>query len=385
MSKRAKCMSGSQVIQMIFNMSDTDEEEHSDDSGADSPVDELPSETEDHVSDGETNQSSDDDANEAAAPRHEDASVGLSTCAAESSRGWVRTRGRGTSRQQMEQRRSVQESPVRMKAKSGRSWTSQPPAVYRRGKEDIIRCKPGVTAEARIKTETEAFNLLMTPEIIDVIVRETNRYANNCHELWNSQHPERQKQWCPVSDAEIRTFIGLLILTGVSRAKLEPLHDLWSTERGRPIFAAVMSLNRFKIILQYIRFDNKNTREIRRAEDKLAAIRDVWQMFVAQLSKMVIPGSDITVDEQLVPFRGRCPFRQYIPSKPAKYGIKIWWSCDAETSYPLKGDIYLGRQAGDVRAMNLGSSVVTNLTDRWVHLGRNIVIYAATNQISQVS
>ena len=26
----------------------------------------------------------------------------------------------------------------------------------------------------------------------------------------------------------------------------------------------------------------------------------------------------------MVAFRGRCSFRQYIPSKPARYGIKIW-------------------------------------------------------------
>ncbi|KAF0026097.1 hypothetical protein F2P81_020834 [Scophthalmus maximus] len=33
-------------------------------------------------------------------------------------------------------------------------------------------------------------------------------------------------------------------------------------------------------------------------------------------------GTDVTVDERLVPFRGRCPFKQYILSKPGKYGIK---------------------------------------------------------------
>lgn len=55
-----------------------------------------------------------------------------------------------------------------MTAKSGRSWTSEPPAVYRRGMQDIIRCRPGLTAESRIKTETEAFLLLITPEIIDI-------------------------------------------------------------------------------------------------------------------------------------------------------------------------------------------------------------------------
>ena len=59
--------------------------------------------------------------------------------------------------------------------------------------QDIIRCKPGVTPEARIQTEMEAFLLLITPEIIDIIVRETNRYATNCYGHWNSQHPDNKK------------------------------------------------------------------------------------------------------------------------------------------------------------------------------------------------
>ncbi|CAF4616702.1 unnamed protein product, partial [Rotaria magnacalcarata] len=29
-----------------------------------------------------------------------------------------------------------------------------------------------------------------------------------------------------------------------------------------------------------------------------------------------MPGGSLTVDEQLIPTRGRCNFRQYIPSKP---------------------------------------------------------------------
>ncbi|GBP30200.1 hypothetical protein EVAR_94508_1 [Eumeta japonica] len=34
--------------------------------------------------------------------------------------------------------------------------------------------------------------------------------------------------------------------------------------------------------------------------------------------------AEITLDEQLLAFRGRCAFRQYIPNKPAKYGIKVF-------------------------------------------------------------
>ena len=122
-----------------------------------------------------------------------------------------------------------------------------------------------------------------------------------------------------------------------------------------------------------MRFDDKSTREQRLKDDKLAAFRDIWLVFTSQLSKYFIPGSDICVDEQLVAFRGRCNFRQYIPSKPAKYGIKIWWCCDSSTSYPLSADIYLGRQINAEREIGQGARVVKVLTEPWRKSGRNVV------------
>lgn len=80
----------------------------------------------------------------------------------------------------------------------------------------------------------------------------------------------------------------------------------------------------------------------------------------------------LTVDEQLVPYRGRCPFRQYMKSKPAKYGIKIWWNCDALSSYPLRGQVYLGKQPGQDRETNQGARVVKDLVQPWYGTGRNV-------------
>ncbi|CAG4952254.1 unnamed protein product [Colias eurytheme] len=54
-----------------------------------------------------------------------------------------------------------------------------------------------------------------------------------------------------------------------------------------------------------------------------------------------IPGSHVTVDEQLLGFRGRCPFRMYIPNKPSKYGIKIPMICDSSTKYMFDAIPYL--------------------------------------------
>ena len=257
--------------------------------------------------------------------------------------------------------------------RTGRHWTTEPPVIHRRQVQDIIRQQPGVTSEGRKDSIKEVFQLYLCEEILSVVIRETNREAERCYREWNSIHQDNQKRWKTFDWTECEAFIGLLLLAGVYRGNQESLEELWSRKYGRPIFLATMSLKRFKQLLRYCRFDNKNTREERRATDKLAAIRDLWTMFVARLRKYYIPGTDITVDEQLVPFRGRCPFRQYIPSKPAKYGIKVWWCCDSATSYPLNAEVYLGRQPNEVRDHDQGARVVKAMVSPWYKSGRNVV------------
>lgn len=51
-----------------------------------------------------------------------------------------------------------------------------------------------------------------------------------------------------------------------------------------------------------------------------------------------------TTDEMLHPFRGRCQWIQYIPSKPAKYGIKMYALCDAKYFYMSNLEVYCGKQ-----------------------------------------
>lgn len=43
--------------------------------------------------------------------------------------------------------------------------------------------------------------------------------------------------------------------------------------------------------------------------------------------------------------------------KPAKYGIKIWWTPDSKRAYPLEGIIYTGKHGG-VREVNQEERVV---------------------------
>jgi len=58
---------------------------------------------------------------------------------------------------------------------------------------------------------------------------------------------------------------------------------------------------------------------------------------------MYKPTENLTIDEQLYPYRGKTKFIQYIPSKPANYGIIVWCIGVAKNCYPLSGQIYTGK------------------------------------------
>lgn len=183
----------------------------------------------------------------------------------------------------------------------------------------------------RLDTVLDCFELIFDNQTIDAIIFYTNKEALT--------HDANFKV---IDQIEMKAFIGLLIIAGVDHSSKKNYEEFYGRLRGLPIFKATMALKRFKSILRFIRYDDKTTRVARRATDKLAAIREVFDNVVANLQKYYVPGAYMTVDEQMVPFYGRCAFKQFMPKKPDKYGMKIFWLCDSETSYPINAIAYLG-------------------------------------------
>ncbi|KRZ08871.1 PiggyBac transposable element-derived protein 4 [Trichinella zimbabwensis] len=122
-----------------------------------------------------------------------------------------------------------------------------------------------------------------------------------------------------------------------------------------------MSLKKFHQISRMIRFDDHNSRASRRSKDKLAAVRVIWDTWVKNLPKMYNPSQNVTIDERLYPFKGRCQFRQYMPKKPAKYGIKFWVTCCSKSSYAWNMQIYTGKPSSGIREKNQGMRVVLDM------------------------
>ena len=211
----------------------------------------------------------------------------------------------------------------------------------------------------------------MSNEMLDIIVRFTNKKALAVYEEYNNEHLGNDPRvWKNVTSREMYAFLGILICAGANNSNTDHISEMWKSS-SYPLYRATMGINRFKSILRFIRFDDLNTRQRRLHEDKAAPVRDLWNMLNANLCTMYRPTENLTIDEQLFPFRGRTKFTQYIPSKPAKYGIKVWWICDAENAYPLKGLIYTGK-TGNEREVNQGERVVKELAVLYRGSGRNI-------------
>ena len=209
----------------------------------------------------------------------------------------------------------------------------------------------------------ECFKLFISEEIIQTAILYTNKKARE------SLPPK--KKWKSVDRVEMDAFFGLVLLIGRFRESRESKHDLWKQNPvlSRRYYAAIMSRDRFVQSLRYLRFEDSATREARKAVDKLVPLRDVTNIFADNCQNSYHATDVGCVDEQLVTFRGRCSFKVYMPSKPGKYGIKIWTLCDSATFYCCNMEVYLGKR-GNTPEKQQGQRVVKQLTNMWKHSGR---------------
>lgn len=159
------------------------------------------------------------------------------------------------------------------------------------------------------------------------------------------------------------------------RSSRKNAHKIWNNTKGSGVEACylAMSEKRFRFLLRCLRFDDIRTRNEGREIDKFTPIREVFETFVATFQNNFISSEYLTIDEQLLAFRGRCSFKQYIPSKPARYGVKMYALVDAKTVYTFNLEPYVGTQpAGPYKFSNSPDDVVLRLVHPVEGTKRNI-------------
>lgn len=260
-------------------------------------------------------------------------------------------------------------APLILVGRDGTEWSTAPPQMRRARRENIVRERGGPSEHVRnIQSPLDMFSAFVTDDMIALIVQYTNITANS---ILPNLPPWYAERWKAVDQIEMRGFIGLLILCGVLKSSHESLREIWSSDQGRPIFRSTMPLHRFELIMKFLRFDDRERRRNQPARDKLAPCRELLDMFISKCRSNYSPGEYVTVDEQIIGFRGRCPFRVYMKSKPQKYGLKMWALADSDTHYCYNMQMYLGKE-GNLPEVGQGKRVVEDLCRPLFQSGRNV-------------
>lgn len=203
-------------------------------------------------------------------------------------------------------------------------------------------------------TPQEIFGLMISPDVIDLIVFQTNLYAQE-------KHLKTGKTYVPTTDVEIRVFIGMNMLMGIK--PLPSYRDYWSSDPDLHdvYMSKLMSLNRFGWLLSNIHINDNSTapRPDDPTRDKLYKVRPFLDLVAKNFKSCINPSKSMSVDESMIKFKGRSSLKQYMPKKPIKRGYKVWVLAD-KSGYAYKFDIYTGKK-GDSIEKNLGENVVTSL------------------------
>lgn len=228
------------------------------------------------------------------------------------------------------------------------AWQSEAPQhQVRTPARNIIRTGlPGIRGRARAlgnnPSKKQVWNLFFDDDMISKIVLNTNKKLSSVKS--NLSTGTNKSNYRDTCTDEINALLGLLLLKSVLKSNDEKITSLFTKDGfSRPIFSATMSEKRFVILLSCLRFDDANTRAQRKEYDKAAPITEIFEKFIENSQSVYCVSSEMTVDEMLVPFRGRCGFRVYLPNKPKKYGIKVICLTDSKTSYLLNAYIYTGK------------------------------------------
>ena len=157
----------------------------------------------------------------------------------------------------------------------------------------------------------------------------------------------------------------------------------WSTNPLLQIFVfrSAMSRDRYLNILKFLQFaNNENYDPSDPNRDRLFKIRSVVELLVQRFQSVYLPGENISIDEELIKCKGKLSFKQYIPQKRARFGVKLFTLCK-DTGYCWNSFVYIGRntQLTDeehkmVRSIGKSGLVVIQLIKDLFGTGRKLFV-----------
>jgi hypothetical protein len=220
--------------------------------------------------------------------------------------------------------------------------------------------KPSFKSKARVpkdcKSAADYVELMFPTKSIQTFVKYTNRAATEHPRLVDQK---RFKKWRCTTVQEFKLFLCVCVYLGV--VKLSNRKQVW---KRKGIFeqrwiTKRMTLWRFESMIQawnctcpWVLSDETTT--AKNKADPYWQIQGLVSECNRRSKKHFRMGSRMSIDEGVIPFKGRHRARCYNPSKPAKYHLKKFCLNCAETGFVYCHYFYGGK--GEQRPANMSAS-----------------------------
>ncbi|XP_045107338.1 piggyBac transposable element-derived protein 3-like [Portunus trituberculatus] len=161
-------------------------------------------------------------------------------------------------------------------------------------------------------TPLQYFKKFLSDDFLKDIVEQCNLYALQ-------QNPNKPLS---LTCSEFEQWLGCSFFMSVSKIPNTRLH--WSSYTMSDAVSSVMSRNRWEEIKSHLHLVNNNTID---KTDKLCKVRMLVDHLKQEFRKVPMI-EHLSIDEQIVPFKGVSSMKQYNPKKPSKWGYKIFVLAD---------------------------------------------------------
>ncbi|KAL6418516.1 hypothetical protein ACFW04_012036 [Cataglyphis niger] len=201
---------------------------------------------------------------------------------------------------------------------------------------------------------------------------QTNNYFKYVQQCTAYKKNSRLVNWKDASVPEMYVFLCISML--MPRSKKLTLNEYWSMDEllKSDIFRKLMARDRYMVLLQMLHFNDNNTA----SDDPLVKIQPVIDKLKVSFSQSFAPYKYLCIDESLLLYKGRCYFKQYIPSKRSRFGIKLFLLCDCRTNYVLDFIIYTGQKTNITKsntAIGISGDVVMTLLQPYLGKGHALI------------
>lgn len=211
------------------------------------------------------------------------------------------------------------------------------------------------------KSPISYFREFFSDEILECIVKNSNSYIQNLN-----TSPSSKTIVLETSVTEILKFLGVVIYLGID--KKPKIADYWSKNilYKNEFCQKIMTRDRFMEIIKCIHFTNAGVSE------PCPKIGEMLVILIENFQKMLVPGENVVIDESLISWLGRLKFRQYIPSKTHRYGIKLYKLTNT-AGYILNLSVYQGKDKENAN-IPATTSICKRLMEEYFDCGRTLTV-----------